>query len=311
MLVLGALLSPIISPAMDLKQAKFTQVVNDVKVLSAANKSAWRAKLNVLFKMPDVLHTGGASRAELVAPDTTVTRVGANTIFSFDTANRTIDLQQGSLLFHSPHGLGGGTIRTSSVIAAVLGTTLIMSVAPDGAVKVLDLEGQVEVRLKNGHREILESGQMILVQPDGRRSSTAVFDLSGEARSSSLVTGFSQPLPSLPLINEQIAIQLRTIPGLATVNKTVSAVNSTLSSAKVVLNTVNGVLAPVIGALSPLTGGGSPSSNPGSAPAAPLLNSVGSAVSPVGNVAGSAASSLAGTVNTVLNTTALRTSILH
>jgi hypothetical protein len=249
-----------------LKQAKFTQVVNDVKVLSAANRSARRAAVNVLFKMPDVLHTGRASRAELVAPDTTVTRVGANTIFSFDTANRTIDLQQGSLLFHSPHGLGGGTIRTSSVIAAVLGTTLIVSVAPDGTVKVLDLEGQVEVRLKNGHREILESGQMILVQPDGRHSSTAVFDLSGEARSSSLVTGFSQPLPSLPLINEQIAIQLRTIPGLAAVSKTVSAVNGTLSSAKVVLNTVNGVLAPVIGVLSPLTGGGSPSSNPGSSP---------------------------------------------
>ena len=280
---------------MDLKQAKFTQVVNDVKVLSAANKFARRAALNGLFKMPDVLHTGGASRAELIAPDTTLTRVGANTIFSFDQANRTIDLQQGSLLFHSPHGLGGGTIRTSSVIAAVLGTTLIVSVAADGTVKVLDLEGRVEVRLKNGHREILESGQMILVQPDGRRSTTAVFDLSGEAKSSSLVTGFSQPLPSLPLINEQIAIQLRTIPGLATVSKTVSAVNGVLSSTKGVLTTVNGVLTTTTGTLLATAGGTSQIVN---APSA-------------ANPTGGAALSLTGTLGSALNNAALRSSILH
>jgi len=62
----------------------------------------------------------------LVAQDETVTRVGANTIFSFDPANRTIDLKQGSLLFHSPHGKGGGTIHTGSATASVLGTTLIV-----------------------------------------------------------------------------------------------------------------------------------------------------------------------------------------
>ena len=43
--------------------------------------------------MPDILKTGPQSRAELVAEDETVTRVGANTIFSFDPASRTIDLR--------------------------------------------------------------------------------------------------------------------------------------------------------------------------------------------------------------------------
>jgi len=243
--VLGALLLPVIGRATDLKQAKFTQVVNDVKVLSAADQSIGAAQVNALFKMPDVLRTGGASRAELVAPDTTVTRVGANTIFSFDPAKRTIDLQQGSLLFHSPHGLGGGTIRAASVTAAVLGTTLIVAVAPDGAVKVLDLEGKVEVRLKNGHREILEPGQMMLVQPDGRHFAKAVFDLSQETSSSSLVTGFSQPLPSLPLINEQIAIQLRTIPGLAAVNGTTGTLLATAGGAAPIVNNVGAAAAPL------------------------------------------------------------------
>src|SRR5882724_10662853 len=82
--VCGCLL-PSGSPAMDLKQAKFTQVVNHVEVISAADKSFQSVSVNAIFKMPDVLRTGPASRAELVAADHTITRVGANTIFSYDT----------------------------------------------------------------------------------------------------------------------------------------------------------------------------------------------------------------------------------
>ena len=114
-------LSP--ATAIDLKQSKVTQVVNDVQIISASDQSKKTAAVNDTFSMPDILRTGPASRAELVAQDETVTRVGANTIFSFDPANRTIDLKQGSLLFHSPHGKGGGTIHTGSATASVLGTT--------------------------------------------------------------------------------------------------------------------------------------------------------------------------------------------
>ena len=106
------------SAALDLKQSKFTQVVNDVQIISAADKSAKSAALNDVFKMPDILRTGPNSRAELVAEDQTITRVGANTVFAFDPANRTIDLQKGSLLFHSPKGKGGGTVQTGSATAS-------------------------------------------------------------------------------------------------------------------------------------------------------------------------------------------------
>src|ERR1019366_9653449 len=98
----GCLLTAFSSSAMDLKQSKFTQIVNDVQIISGADKTAKAAALNDLFKVPDILRTGPNSRAELVAADQTITRVGANTIFSFEPANRTIDLQKGSLLFHSP-----------------------------------------------------------------------------------------------------------------------------------------------------------------------------------------------------------------
>ena len=120
-LCLGSFPFVSVSPAADLKQSKFTQVVNDVRIVSAANSLEKPAVVNAVFTMPDLVRTGEASRAELVATDDTITRVGANTVFSFDPANRTIDLQQGSLLFHSPKGMGGGTIRTSSATASVLG----------------------------------------------------------------------------------------------------------------------------------------------------------------------------------------------
>src|SRR4051812_45085717 len=101
LLVVGFSL-PVWCGAADLKESKFTQVVNDVKVIAAADKTQKAATVNEMFKMPDMILTGPASRAELVAEDKTITRVGANTIFSFDAATRTIGLEKGTLLFHSP-----------------------------------------------------------------------------------------------------------------------------------------------------------------------------------------------------------------
>ena len=208
----GGCLWPWSSPGIDLKESKFTQVVNSVQVISAADKSRRVAAVNDFLKMPDVLRTGPDSRAELVAADKTITRVGANTIFSFDVENRTIDLQQGSLLFHSPHGMGGGTIRTATATAAVVGTTIIVTCTPDGGFKLLDLEGQTEIRFLNGLKQYLEPGQMTFILPGGKQPSPIIiFRLDTQSKGSLLVNGFDNPLPSLPLINDEIVKQLQLI----------------------------------------------------------------------------------------------------
>jgi hypothetical protein len=200
------------SRAIDLKQSKVTQVVNDVEIISAADQSQKNASVNDLFKMPDILKTGPQSRAELVAEDETVTRVGANTIFSFDPANRTIDLKQGSLLFHSPHGKGGGTIHTGSATASVLGTTLIITTTPSGGFKVLDLEGSVEVNFLNGLNQKLAPGQMSFVLPGGNvLSPIVIFRLDDLTQNSKLVGGFHNQLGSMPLILQQVEQQLADI----------------------------------------------------------------------------------------------------
>ena len=200
------------SHAAAFKQSKVTQVVNDVQIISAADQKQKAATVNDVFTMPDILRTGPGSRAELVAEDATVTRVGANTIFSFDPASRTIDLKQGSLLFHSPHGKGGGTIHTGSATASVLGSTLIVTTTASGGFKVLALEDEAEIKFLNGLKTKLQPGQMTFVLPGGNAiSPIIIFRLDDLIGNSQLVKGFSQTLPSLPLIQKQIDIQLNKI----------------------------------------------------------------------------------------------------
>ena len=201
------------SRATDFKQSKITQSVNDVEIISAGGQSKKTAAVNDLFTIPDILRTGPASRAELVAQDDTVTRVGANTIFSFDPANRTIDLQQGSLLFHSPHGKGGGSIHTGSATASVLGSTLIVSATPNGGFKVICLEDAAHIKLPNGLSQRLIPGQMTYILPGGDHhlAPIVLFRLDDLTTHSLLVTGFVHPLASLPLIFNEIQRQNKLI----------------------------------------------------------------------------------------------------
>lgn len=210
----GCLATVSTSRAIDLKESKVTQVVNDVEIISAANQNPKAVVVDDIFSMPDILRTGAASRAELVAKDETITRVGANTIFSFDPASRTINLKQGSLLFHSPHGKGGGTIHTGSATASVLGTTLIVTTTKDGGMKVLDLEGSVEVNLdnKNKKKQKLAPGQMTFILPGSSElAPIIVFRLDELVKNSLLVHGFGKPITSMPLIQDQIDRQKKLI----------------------------------------------------------------------------------------------------
>ena len=235
------------SRAADFKQSKVTQVVNDVQIISAADQAQKHAVINDLFSIPDVLRTGASSRAELVAQDHTVTRVGANTIFSFDPASRTIDLKQGSLLFHSPHGKGGGSVHTGSATASVLGSTLIVSATPNGGFKVISLEDEAEIKLPNGLHQHLIPGQMTYILPGGTHLAPIIlFRLDDLVMNSLLVKGFVQPLPSLPLILNEVNKQTKLIQsGKATDTGLMAGNNATPTQVEVLdANTVQAVVTP-------------------------------------------------------------------
>jgi hypothetical protein len=193
--------------AAPLNRSVFTEVVQDVSILDSATRKPRGAKVNDAFSTPDVLRTGPNSRAELLADDKTVTRVGANTIFSFEANKREINLQQGSVLFNSPSGKGGGTIRTAAATAAVLGTTLIVSATPNGGFKVLMIEGRGQIT-SGGSARSLTAGQMTFVLPGQRGLSPAYnFQLKEQVGNSKLIRGFRAPLQSLPKIAAAVSSQ--------------------------------------------------------------------------------------------------------
>src|SRR5258708_30789511 len=150
-----------VASAAQFSESTITEIIKDVNVIPATTTSSSPATLNQLVKAPDMVRTGADSRAELTAPDRTITRVGANTVFSFETKDRVLNLQKGSLLFHSPRGIGGGTIKSGGASAAVLGTTLMVSATPDSGFKVILLEGRRGVVLPNGRNTGFPSRQNV------------------------------------------------------------------------------------------------------------------------------------------------------
>jgi hypothetical protein len=194
--------------AAPLTESTVTEIVKEVNVLPPGAASPAPAKLNAMVKAPERVRTGAESRTELTAADRTITRIGANTVFAFETSGRVINLERGSILFHSPKGAGGGTIKSGGASAAILGTTLIVAATENGGFKVIVLEGRAQITLPNGRRSNLDEGQMVFVLPAGAGFSPALnINLGRLVAGSLLVKGFSRELPSVERINTAVKKQ--------------------------------------------------------------------------------------------------------
>jgi len=187
-----------------LEEARVTQIVNDVKLL--LEQGAPRpAVVSDLVRRGNAVRTGRQSRTELTFADLTITRLGANTIFSFKEGTREMNLIDGAILFQVPKGSGGATIRTVGVTAAITGTTGIgefhpaTTSHPQPVSKWLCLEGTFHLYLPNG--QSLEVGPGKMVSTDGKSfSKVMTFDIKKLVSTSLFFTGFNQPLASMNLI---------------------------------------------------------------------------------------------------------------
>jgi hypothetical protein len=152
----------------------------------------------------EAVRTGDASRSELTFPDLTISRLGANTIYSFNRAGRDVSLTNGSILLRVPKGSGGGNIRTDPVTVAVTGTTLIFEHARGGRSKLIVLEGGARLSLTKvrGQSRDLRAGQVLEV-PAGATTlgMPQEIDLDEVMKTHPLITNF-RPLPSRDLIAE-------------------------------------------------------------------------------------------------------------
>ena len=199
-LAVGILSSPAFA-ADSKKEARVTQIIRDVKLLPS-DAAARAAVVNDKVSENTGVRTGGESRSELTFADLTITRLGSNTIFSFNRAGRNVQLDSGSILLRVPKDSGGGAIRTSAVTVAVTGTTVIFEGNRAGKSKLIVLEGGARASLvrHSGQSRNVQAGQMLDV-PAGATTlpMPTNIDLNQIMKTHPLITDF-RPLPSRDLI---------------------------------------------------------------------------------------------------------------
>ncbi len=222
--LLGGILvavSACISFAGPLQQAEIHRIINDVRLVNPRNASAQPAKLRDIIKDDLAVRTGVQSRAELLFQDDTLTRLGADALFSFKAGTRDMVLDRGTMLLQVPKGLGGARIQTAAVTAAITGTTIMMENIPGDHVKVLVLEGSLRLSMNGrwGESVVLTPGKMVIVGVKDRNMPKPVsVDLAKLVKTSALIDPEKfrgsakmniEPLPSMGLIEKEIAIQTR------------------------------------------------------------------------------------------------------
>ena len=120
--------------ATQLKEARVSQVIKDVKLLPA--QAAPRpAVISDEVLDGTAVRTGVASRAELTFTDQTLARLGANTIFSFNEGTRNLELSGGAMLLRVPKNAGGAQINTAAVTAEITGTTIMLEYHPNAYIR--------------------------------------------------------------------------------------------------------------------------------------------------------------------------------
>ena len=199
------------SVAGPLTSAEVTKIINRVSVIEPA-KGDRPAALRDVIKNDLGLQTGARSRSELLFQDNTLTRVGAETFFSFKTGTRDMTLEKGSMLLQVPKGLGGAKIHTAAVTAAITGTTIMMEYSPGQYLKVLVLEGSLRLsRNGSGDSLVLRPGKMVIMRPDAKKIPDPIdVDLAKIVRTSTLINfPGSNILPSMPLIQAAINDQAK------------------------------------------------------------------------------------------------------
>jgi FecR protein len=196
------------------KQARVTEVIRDVRLLNAQTASR-AAVVNDAVNEGSAVRTGTDSRAELQFSDQTLTRLGANTVFSFGAGARTYDLGSGAILMTAPKGAGTVRISTTVATCAISGFTGIWEAHNKFTNKVLVFEGNGDVWLKknpNDHRH-MRSRQILVFPPNASvLPQPQEFDVCMAISSGFLVTGFSHKLPSWPLLVAECD-QQRTVVG--------------------------------------------------------------------------------------------------
>jgi hypothetical protein len=178
-----------------------TAIFHDVQLLPE-QADARPAAINDKVDDGTALRTGDDSRSELTFADLTITRLGANTIFSFNKAGRSVRLDSGAILLYARKNSGGAEISTKAVSVGITGTTVILESRPDSYDRLTVLEGNARFSLNNFPDQATEvyAGQLLNVKAGAKKlPKPGRVDLRRIVNTHPLIKNFP-PLPSLDLI---------------------------------------------------------------------------------------------------------------
>jgi hypothetical protein len=181
--------------------ATVTEAVNHVTHGSLQTSDTTPAKVGTLLQDGEYLKTGVKSRAELELANQSITRLGANTIFNYSAAANEIDLQAVTILFSKPKDGKQMTIKTASVTAAVVGTTVFAQLLGKGFIfGVVEGTGTVTI---GGVDYTVTAGQILKFTPG---SPPQIFDFNVPLflSTSPLITLFNDQLPNQRYIDREI-----------------------------------------------------------------------------------------------------------
>jgi hypothetical protein len=220
-----AILLPNQVSADDLKEAKVTQVIQDVKVLPS-NAAPRPAAVNDNVRQGTAVQTGTQSRSELTFKDKTITRLGEKTIFNVGEKPRTIDLGSGQFLLYVPKKAGGAKVKMGPVTAAITGTTITGQYDPWGLTTIIVLEGGACIYLDSvGQSIYVGPGQQVTYDPiTGRLGNPTDVDVN-ETLNSPLIKDFRE-LPSAPYIRTTAQHQRMTAAAAADTGEVAAAVRA-------------------------------------------------------------------------------------
>ena len=180
-----------------LEAGAFSAVKNNVQQTAGAEKK--QAQKDGKIAEGNKVDTGVGSCTEMTFTDSSVMRMGQNSHFSFDSKERLIRLDKGTVLMHVPPGNGGVAIEGGGVVGAVSGSTVMASSDGSGNFAFVILEsdaGAGQITNQDGSVTSITPGQMGVVSADRPGTSTS-FDVNVTAlmESTPLFTEFSTPLP--------------------------------------------------------------------------------------------------------------------
>ena len=211
----------------DLSQAVVREKHNVVTVAPNLGSQGQPAAQGAVIQDGNVVRTGAASRAALEFSDLTQSRLGANSIFSFDAKARVMTFNKGAVMFSKPTNSGTIQLRSGAVTAAITGSTGFISTVPmEGIGKAgqtrsngkgtTTLIGMLEGKLHGASRWTdsagrehsdtfkLGPGDMLVARPDSVPL-RAQFDIPRFLKSSPLVKGFKAPLPNAAALDRAVA----------------------------------------------------------------------------------------------------------